>query len=109
MLSLLLAYASLGLVTLSNASSPIQKRGVISSPSSVNGQTYDYIVIGSGVGGATVAARLAENPSITVLMIEAGADNRNDPRVYDVYNYGQAFNSELTWNWPTDQGKGMLG
>lgn len=82
---------------------------VTSSPTNVNGKTYDYIVVGGGLAGTTVAARLAENSAVTVLMVEIGGDDRKDPRVYDIYRYGEAFNSELTWSWPTDQGRGILG
>ncbi|KAJ3510668.1 hypothetical protein NLJ89_g4541 [Agrocybe chaxingu] len=99
---------SLGCVV---ASPSLQKRasGVTTSASAANGQTFDYIVVGGGLTGTTVAARLAEDPTVTVLLIEAGADNRGDPRVYDIYNYGQAFGSELMWNWPADQGKAIIG
>lgn len=34
--------------------------------------TYDYIIVGGGTAGLTVASRLAENPNITVAVIEAG-------------------------------------
>ena len=57
-----------------------------------------------------VAARLAENASLTILLIEAGQDERTNPLIYDIYRYGEAFNDDnLTWHWPTDQGKGLLG
>jgi hypothetical protein len=83
--------------------------GVTTSAATANGQTFDYIVVGGGLTGTTVASRLTEDPTVTVLMIEVGADNRNDSRVFDIYEYTQAFGTELTWSWPADQGKSILG
>jgi choline dehydrogenase len=34
--------------------------------------TYDYVVIGGGTSGLTIAARLAEDPDVSVAVIEAG-------------------------------------
>ncbi|KAL0959214.1 hypothetical protein HGRIS_014493 [Hohenbuehelia grisea] len=104
------ASLALSLLPVSLAAPNLHKRafGVSTSASVANGQTFDYIVIGGGLTGTTVAARLAEDSSKTVLLVEAGADNRNDPRVYDLYNYGQAFGSELDWSWQTDGGKTMV-
>lgn len=33
---------------------------------------WDYVVAGGGSGGATVAARLSEDPHVRVLLLEAG-------------------------------------
>lgn len=34
--------------------------------------TFDYVIVGGGTAGLTIAARLAEHPSLTVAVVEAG-------------------------------------
>ncbi|KAJ6629414.1 glucose oxidase [Mycena sp. CBHHK59/15] len=105
---------SLSLLALAGCSSAfpnLEKRvsGVTTSSNGINGSTFDYIVVGGGLTGMTVAGRLSENPDITVLLIEAGQDDRTNPEIYDLYEYSQAFNGPMDWAWTAEQGKTIHG
>lgn len=71
------ARAALAFTTLATASSLLNlpKGILLGSSFGVPGQnyTFDYLVIGGGLAGLTVAARLAENPTLLVGVVEAGS------------------------------------
>lgn len=44
-------------------------------------EVFDFVVIGGGTAGLVVAARLSEDATKSILVLEAGADHKNDPRI----------------------------
>ncbi|KAF2087759.1 GMC oxidoreductase [Saccharata proteae CBS 121410] len=54
----------------------------LSSAAFLDSETFDTIIIGGGTSGLVTATRLSEDCSNRVLVIEAGADRRDDPRVF---------------------------
>ena len=50
------------------------KRAITDDASTVNGQTFDFIIAGGGLAGLAIAARLSEWSNQTVLVVEAGGD-----------------------------------
>ena len=54
---------------------------VTNDPEGFVGNSFDYLIVGGGTAGLAVAARLSENPDVTVGVVEAGAARLNDPSI----------------------------
>ncbi|KIY00846.1 uncharacterized protein Z520_03512 [Fonsecaea multimorphosa CBS 102226] len=65
-------------------------------------QDYDYLICGGGTAGLAIAARLTENPDVTVGVIEAGKSRLGDPLVDIPALFIQMLgNKEYDWGWET--------
>ena len=64
---------------------------------------YDLIIIGAGSAGSIIATRLSEDPSISVLLLEAGPDYSDLDSLPEKVKFGYTTSADLTpsdhdWN-----------
>ena len=71
-------------------------------------EKFDYIVVGSGSAGGVIAARLSEDPSVSVLLLEAGGEDDAD-EIKIPAAFPALFKTKWDWNYQTVGQKTLNG
>ena len=61
---------------------------------------FDYVVIGSGSAGGVIAARLTEDPGLSVLLLEAGPED-DDDMIHLPAGFSALFKTKWDWGYQT--------
>src|SRR4029077_1432453 len=69
---------------------------------------FDYIVCGAGTSGSVVAARLAANQSVRVLLLEAGGSDETDA-IMNPNRWPMTLGTELDWGFVADPNPRLNG
>lgn len=72
-------------------------------------QPFTHIIVGGGTAGLVVAARLSENASLTVGVLEAGPAAFDEARINVPGRLGETLFSEYDWQFETTPQPGLNG
>ena len=61
---------------------------------------YDYVIVGAGPAGCCLAARLSEDPDVSVLLLEAGGGDRH-PYIHAPAGFAKLTGTSHTWGYTT--------
>lgn len=82
----------------------------VSSIDKVSDKSFDYIIVGGGTSGLTLAARLSEDPTQSVLVLESGSANLNDAELLRSASYGSLHGKPgYEWGHKTSNQEGLNG
>lgn len=73
--------------------------------------TFDYVVAGGGTAGCVLAARLSEDPDVTVCLIEAGPTDVGDDRILVLADWMHLLDSGYDWDYliePQERGNSFM-
>ena len=69
-------------------------------PAALIVRAYDYVIVGAGPAGCCLAARLTEDPDVSVLLLEAGGTDRH-PYIHVPAGFAKLTGTSHTWGYST--------
>lgn len=70
---------------------------------------FDYIVVGAGSSGCAVVPRLSADPSVRVLLVEAGGPDEGDAGIHTPGRWVTLIGSGWDWGYLTEPESGLAG
>ena len=64
--------------------------------------TFDYVIAGGGTAGCVLAARLSEDPDVTVCVLEAGPSDVGDDNILVLSEWMHLLDSGYDWDYPVE-------
>ena len=72
------------------------------TPAGQGTTTFDYVIAGGGTAGCVLAARLSEDPSVTVCLVEAGPSDVGDRNILELAEWMHLLDSGYDWDYPVE-------
>jgi choline oxidase len=63
---------------------------------------FDYVIAGGGTAGCVLAARLSEDPDVTVCLVEAGPSDVGDDAILVLSDWMHLLDSGYDWDYPIE-------
>ncbi|MGV9801642.1 GMC family oxidoreductase [Mycobacterium sp. NPDC003449] len=63
---------------------------------------FDYVIAGGGSAGCALAARLSEDPGVTVCLVEAGPSDVGDDNILMLSEWMHLLDSGYDWDYPVE-------
>jgi choline dehydrogenase-like flavoprotein len=74
-------------------------------------ELVDYLVLGGGTAGSIVAARLSEDPTVSVGLVEAGPSDADEPRAHSIRRWAEMLEGEYDLDYrsvPNERGNSFI-
>src|SRR4029079_18025455 len=73
-----------------------------STPLIRSAETFDFVIVGAGSAGCVLANRLTQDPSVRVLLLEAGPDDTLETIQVPAL-FSALFGTDIDWNYQVEQ------